>query len=68
MERWKEINGPTNFNNLTVGWYLNHSDTSNVRCDEDYNFISNRLIKKREELTVDYTTYDDRQGDFASPS
>ncbi len=55
-----KIRGPTNFNNLTVGWYLNHSPKPNVRCDEEYDFISLREIKKGEELTVDYSKYDDR--------
>jgi hypothetical protein len=55
------LKGPINFNNLTVGWYLNHSDTPNVRCDKDFDFISTRLIKKGEELTADYTTYDERR-------
>jgi hypothetical protein len=34
---WKDgkIKGPSNFNNLTVGWYLNHSMTPNVRYDEN---------------------------------
>jgi hypothetical protein len=64
---WKDgkIRGPANFNNLTVGWYLNHSDTPNVRCDEhSYDFIATRCIKKGEEITADYTTYDDRPLNF----
>jgi hypothetical protein len=59
-----KLKGPTNFNNLTVAWYLNHSTTPNVKCDDDYNFISNRLIKKGEEVTSDYTTYDERPLNF----
>jgi SET domain len=63
---WKggKIFGPTNFNNLTVAWHLNHSATPNMQCDEEYNFISIRPITKGEELTVDYRTYDDRPIDF----
>lgn len=47
---WKDgkIRGPSNFNNLTVGWYLNHSDTPNVRCNDDFDFIAERVIKKGE--------------------
>jgi hypothetical protein len=56
-----KILGPTNFNNMTVGWYLNHSETPNMRCDDDYNFFSLHEIKAGEELTVDYHTYDDRK-------
>jgi len=49
---------PDNFNNLTVGWYLNEStDDPNVRCDEKFDFYALRDIKKGEELTVDYSTF-----------
>jgi len=63
---WKDatIKGPSNFNNLTVGWYLNYSDTPNVKCDEKFDFIAMRCIKKGEELTADYTKYDDRPLNF----
>lgn len=50
---------PRNFNRLTVSWYLNHSDTPNVRCDEEYDFYAARRIRSGEELTVDYGTYSD---------
>ena len=49
--------GPTNFNNITVGWYFNHSDNPNVECDANFNFLTKRAIKEGEELTVDYATY-----------
>ena len=55
------LKGPTNFNNLTVGWYLNHSETPNVKCDEDFDFIAIREIKKDEEITANYLTYDERR-------
>jgi hypothetical protein len=55
--KWK---GPTHLNNLTIGWYLNHSEVPNLRCDGEYNFFAIRQINDDEELTVDYTTYDDR--------
>lgn len=48
---------PDNFSNLKISWYLNHSETPNVYCDEDYNFITLRDIRAGEELTVDYDTY-----------
>jgi len=51
---------PTNFNMLTVGWYLNESKSDfNVGCDKNYNFIAIRDIKRGEELLVDYSTYSD---------
>jgi hypothetical protein len=63
---WKDgkVKGPSNFNNLTVGWYLNYSDTPNVRCDEHFDFITTREITKGEELTADYTKYDERPLNF----
>jgi len=50
---------PRNFNNLTVGWYLNHSEDPNVRHDKGYNFLAIRDIEKGEELTANYSTYSD---------
>ncbi|MBV9826241.1 MAG: SET domain-containing protein [Alphaproteobacteria bacterium] len=49
--------GPSDFNNLTVGWYLNHSLNPNVAVDDAFNFVTLRDIRKGEELTVDYRTY-----------
>lgn len=50
---------PKNFNLLTVAWYLNESKKPNVACDQDYRFFALRNIKKGEELTVDYQTYNE---------
>lgn len=52
-----EYGCPTNFNVLTVGWYLNESKTPNVVCGNDLNFSSLCDIEVDEELTVDYSTY-----------
>jgi FRG domain-containing protein/SET domain-containing protein len=51
---------PTNFNRLTVAWYLNDSTKPNVRCDEYYNFFALRDIEPGEELTADYSTYSEK--------
>jgi len=53
---------PKNFNMLTIGWYLNHSETPNVGCDieKGYEFFALRDIKRDEELTVDYRTFTER--------
>jgi SET domain len=59
-----KLKGPTNFNNLTVAWYLSHSNKPNVRCDDNFDFISTRVIKQGEELTADYTTYDQKPLNF----
>ncbi len=50
---------PKNFSLLTVAWYLNESKKPNVFCDENYRFFALRDIKKGEELTVDYKTYNE---------
>ncbi len=42
---------------LTPAWYLNLSKKPNMAADESYDFYSLRMIKKGEELTVDYDTY-----------
>jgi len=55
---------PENFNLMTVAWYLNHSKNPNVGCDKDYIFSALKDIKKGEELTADYNTYNE----FADPN
>ncbi len=53
---------PKNFNMLTVGWYLNHSEEPNVGCDieNDYTFYALRDIACDEELTVDYRAFSEQ--------
>jgi hypothetical protein len=48
---------PTNFNLMTISWYLNHSKKPNVGCDADFDFFALRTIQTGEELTVDYDSY-----------
>ena len=48
---------PTNFNQLTMAWYMNHSDTPNVDIDENYDFRTLRDIEDGEELTINYKTF-----------
>jgi hypothetical protein len=50
---------PDNFNNLTVAWYLNDSKKPNVRFDREYDFFALKNIKKGEELTINYSSYND---------
>ena len=52
---------PPTFNLLTMSWYVNHSDKPNLKCTRDYDFIALRDIEVGEELTVDYSTYNDPQ-------
>jgi len=51
-------------NHLNISYYLNHSDTPNIDIiDTDENlylgFITNRIIKENEELTINYNVYDE---------
>lgn len=48
---------PVDFNQMTMGWYLNHSDDPNVEVDDRIHFVAARLIRMGEELTANYTTY-----------
>jgi hypothetical protein len=57
--RGKRYATPVNFNSIGPGWYLNHSDRPNVRCDENLSFISIRRIRTGEELTANYAKYSD---------
>lgn len=50
------------FNNLDISWYLNHSSKNNMNIIYDDNhayniFITNRKIKKGEELTINYNKF-----------
>ena len=45
---------PKNFNRMSVGWYLNHSDTPNAACDEHYEYFAVGDIKNGEEVFIDY--------------
>jgi len=48
---------PPTLNMLSVGWYVNHSDTPNVEAGEDGRFRTLRRIRVGEELTADYRTF-----------
>jgi len=58
-EKGENYGCPKNFSLMTIAWYLNHSDTPNAGCDKDYAFHALRAIKKGEELTADYHTYNE---------
>ena len=53
----KQYGCPQNFNQLTMAWYMNHSDTPNVEIDENYDFRASIEIKDGEELTINYKTF-----------
>lgn len=48
---------PTNFNKLTVSWYLNCSEEPNVEADETLQFRALRDIRAGEELFSRYSDY-----------
>ena len=48
-------------NNLNISFFVNNSDAPNLYTpDEGFTFITLRNIKKDEELTVSYVTYDEK--------
>ena len=51
---------PSNFNNLTMAWYLNDSDDPNVAVDEEYNMLVLRNIEEGEELTIDSAKFSEQ--------
>jgi hypothetical protein len=48
---------PRDFNQLTIGWYVNHSKAPNVRVTAEMAFVAMRDNQNGEELTSDYSTY-----------
>lgn len=58
-DKGKWFGCPRSFNDMTIAWYLNDSRNANVGCDKNYRFHTLRDVKKGEELTVDYRTYND---------
>ena len=48
-------------NGMDISYYLNNSDKPNIKTiDDGENFKTLRKIKKGEELTVSYATYDEK--------
>ena len=48
-------------NGMDLSFFLNNSESPNMKTiDEGFTFIASREIKKSEELTVAYSTYDDK--------
>jgi len=51
-------------NNINISFYMNHSNKPNIDIIEDntsnyYGFITNRKILAGEELTIDYSKYEE---------
>ena len=48
-------------NGMDISYYLNDSKNPNLKTTDDgVNFVTMRKIKKGEELTVAYATYDEK--------
>lgn len=45
---------PGDFNSISVGWYLNHSDSPNLHSDDEYEYYASRDIEPGEELFINY--------------
>lgn len=50
---------PGDFNQMTMSWYLNHSEAPNVIVVPDLQFVTSSHVTAGEELTTNYQTYSD---------
>ena len=55
---------PVDFNQITMGWYLNHSANPNVAVLADMTFVASKFIAKGTELLTDYTTYSEHAAGY----
>jgi hypothetical protein len=55
---------PVDFNQITMAWYLNHSDKPNVTVLEDLQFVASRFIPGGVELISDYRTYSNHAASY----
>lgn len=51
----KRYSCPKDFGRMSIGWYLNHSDSPNA-YHKKYTYYAGREIKSGEEITIDYNT------------
>jgi hypothetical protein len=57
-DKGKAYGCPKNFNQMSIAWYVNHSDAPNVVV-KDHQLCAARDIEPGEELTADYRTFND---------
>lgn len=55
------LHGPKNPNQMSIGWYIRHSDKPTTEIDEDYNYFARCNIKQGKEVTVDLHTLEDER-------
>lgn len=42
------------FGRMSVGWFLNHSETPNANRNDEWDYFASRDIAANEEVTIDY--------------
>lgn len=45
---------PVDFNCLSIGWYLNHNENTNLHANNEHEYFASRDITPGEELFIDY--------------
>jgi uncharacterized protein len=55
---------PSDFNQITMSWYLNHSSNPNVTVLEDLSLVASKFIAKGVELRTDYTTFSEHAASY----
>jgi hypothetical protein len=55
------LHGPKYPSQMSIGWYIRHSDDPTTRIDEEYDYFARRDIKAGEEITVDLHTLGDER-------
>ncbi|HEX5430176.1 MAG TPA: SET domain-containing protein [Patescibacteria group bacterium] len=50
---------PPDFSQMSIGWYLNHSQNPNAVRNADYKWFALQDIKAGEEITIDYNTLEE---------
>lgn len=63
IRRGDQLGCPSNFNLLSVGWYVNEPTSGhepNLTSTPSFDLVANRNIKVGEELTVSYSSFSER--------
>ena len=61
IRRGDKLGCPSNFNLLTVGWYVNEplaGDEPNLKASRGFDLVAARDIEAGEELTMRYSSFD----------
>lgn len=53
------LHGPKDPNQMSIGWYIRHSDDPTTKIDKNYDYFASRKIRAGEEVTVDLHTLGD---------